>query len=251
MKADKLFKFVFVNLLVTCLFFSCTKDFEEINTNTRVLSELDASTVGNVYARCQYVGFWTQKWALIEQSIFTDHYCQYFANTQNFFPFDRYVLKDNPLNNTWNGFYNGHAGNLALVLEATDPAVNPGSETMYALAQIWRVITYERIANYWGPIPYFEAGNKSSEVFYDSEEEIYKSFFPTLDAALVILNANQGGNAFGTHDQIYGGDINRWITFTNTLRLRLALRISEVEPAQAQAVHTQQSSWFAQYDPME
>jgi len=235
MKAVKLMKLVFVCLFVTCLFFGCTEDFEEINTNTRVLSELEASTIGNVYASCQYVGFWTQKWALIQQSIFTDHYCQYFANTQNFFPFDRYVLKDSPLNNTWNGFYNGHAGNLALVLEATDPAVNPGSETMHALAQIWRVVTFERFANSWGPIPYVEGGNNASEVFYDSEDDIYKSFFPPPDAALVILNTNQGGNAFGAHDQIYGGDIDRWIIFANTLRLRLAMRISEVEPALAQA----------------
>ena len=240
MKTVNLMKFAFVNLLVTFLFSGCTEDFEEINTNQRALSELDASTIGNVYARCQYVGFVADKPGpgmtnLVYSHVFVNFYCQYFANTQPFHPFDRYMLKDNPLNNLWNLFYNSHAGNLALVLEATDPDVNPGFETMHALAQIWRVITYERIANIWGPIPYFEAGNKANEVFYDSEEEIYRSFFTTLDEALLILNANQGGNAFGAHDQIYKGDIDKWIIFANTLRLRLALRISEAEPVLAQA----------------
>ena len=58
--------------------------------------------------------------------------------------------------------------------------------------------------------------------------------FTTLDDALAILNANQGGNAYGANDQIYGGDIDKWIIFANTLRLRLAMRISDVEPALAQ-----------------
>jgi hypothetical protein len=236
MKGAKLMKVVFTCLFYTCLFFGCTGDFEEINTNPRVLTELDASTIGNMYARCQYVGFVTQPgFPLSSQHIFVNHYCQYFANTQNFFPFDRYVLLDRPLNITWNTFYLSLAGNLALVLEATDPTVNPGFETNHALAQIWRVITYERMANYWGPIPYFQTSNKASEVSYDSEEEIYRSFFTTLDDALLILNANKGGNAFGAHDQIYRGDIDKWITFGNTLRLRIAMRISEVEPALAQA----------------
>ena len=240
MKTLAFIKFVFISLFFIYFLTGCTEDFEEINTNQRVLSELDVNTVGNMYARCQYVGFVADKPGpngsnLVYSHVFVSHYCQYFANTQTFFPFDRYALIDRPLKFLWDLFYNRHAGNLALVLEATDPEVNPGYETMHALAQIWRVITFERMANLWGPIPYFEAGNKATSVSYDSEEDIYRSFFSTLDEALLVLNANKGGNAFGAHDQIYGGNIDNWIIFTNTLRLRLAMRISEAEPGLAQA----------------
>ncbi len=86
------------------------------------------------------------------------------------------------------------------------------------IAQIWRVIVYERIANYWGPIPYSQVNNGEPDVPYDSERDIYLSFFNTLDDALGILNHNRGGNAFGANDQIYGGDIDKWITFANTLQ---------------------------------
>jgi hypothetical protein len=168
------------------------------------------------------------------QNLFADHYCQYFANTQNAFSSDRYVLVGGWLNGAWNAFYSSVAGNLGELLESTDPAENPGFETLHALAQIWRVIVYERIANYWGPIPYTQVNNGEPSVPYDSEREIYLSFFTTLDNALAILNANQGGNAYGANDQIYGGDIDKWIVFANTLRLRLALRISNVEPGIAQ-----------------
>ena len=37
------------------------------------------------------------------------------------------------------------------------------------------------------------------------------------------------------NDQIYGGDASKWLTFANTLRLRLAMRVSEVDPGLAQA----------------
>ncbi len=69
---------------------------------------------------------------------------------------------------------------------------------------------------------------------YDSESDMYHSFFTQLDASLATLNANSGGKAFGDNDQIYDGDIDSWIIFANTLRLRLALRISEVDPGLAQ-----------------
>jgi hypothetical protein len=144
-------------------------------------------------------------------------------------------LKGGWLNGVWIQFFRFVSGDLGEVLAVTDPVENPGYETLWAVAQIYRVILYERIANYWGPIPYSQANNAESVVPYDSEEDIYKSFFTTLDDALAILNANKGGNAFSTHDQIYSGDIDRWITFANTLRLRIAMRISEVEPALAQS----------------
>jgi hypothetical protein len=185
-----------------------------------------------MYAFVQYRGFFIKN-PQIPKNLFADHYCQYFANTQKAFPSDRYVLPPRWLTGTWLTFYPSLSVNLGEVLEATDPVENPGFETMHALAQIWRVIVYERIANYWGPIPYSQVNNAESAIPYDSEEDIYKSFFTTLDDALAILNANKGGNAFGTHDQIYGGDIDRWIIFANTLRLRIAMRISEVEPAMA------------------
>jgi len=236
MKRTDLSNIAFAGLLVSCLFFGCTKDFEEINTDEKVLSELDAATIGNTYAAVQYYGFFMY-YHQTSQNLFADHYCQYFANTQRAFPTDRYVLVSGWLNHAWGQWYGWHPvpSNLGEVLAATDPVENPGSETMHALAQIWRVIVFERMANYWGPIPYSQVNNEESVVPYDSEEDIYKSFFTTLDDALAILNANQGGNAFGTHDQIYSGDIDKWITFANTLRLRIAMRISEVEPSLAQA----------------
>ncbi len=229
MKTYKLMKFVVTGLLMIFMFFGCTDDFEELNTNERVLTELDAALLGNIFARVQHRGFWTTS-PQIAQNLFADHFAQYYANTQTKFPSDRYNLVGGWLNGAWRQFYGDIAGNLGVVLEGTDPVENPGFETFYAVAQIYRVVIYEHVTNYWGPIPYSQTNNGESAVPYDSEKDIYMSFFTTLDEALAILNQNKGGNAFGANDQIYGGDIDKWIIFANTIRLRIAMRISSVEP---------------------
>jgi hypothetical protein len=50
-----------------------------------------------------------------------------------------------------------------------------------------------------------------------------------------VLKANPGGNAFGSNDLIYAGDVSKWLVFANTLRLRLALRVRFADPGLAQA----------------
>src|SRR5690606_35489463 len=70
---------------------------------------------------------------------------------------------------------------------------------------------------------------------YDSQEAIYRDFFVQLDQAVAVLKANPGATAFVGHDQIYGGSADKWLTFANSLRLRLALRVKYVDPALAKA----------------
>lgn len=50
MKTNKLINIFLSGLLGVFLFSGCTGDFEKINTNNRVLAEIDAATIGNVYA---------------------------------------------------------------------------------------------------------------------------------------------------------------------------------------------------------
>lgn len=220
-------------LFIGLLFTGCTEDFEEINSNDRVLRELDPATIGKVYGYCQYEGLTI--FLNYSQNIYGDHFAQYFANTKSTFNWDRYNLGGGPLENTWMNFYLKAAANLAVILEDTDPANGlAGFETQHALLQIWKVFLYHRITDYWGPIPYSEVGNSKTSVPYDSQEFIYNDFFVKLDAALDVLDQHAGGNAFGTNDQIYNGDIDSWRRFGNTLRLRLALRISNVQSDKAQ-----------------
>lgn len=210
---------------------SCTNSYEEINTNKTKLTALDASAVGNAFAAAQYRSV-QASWQTF-QSLFADLQGQYFANVAQNFPSDRNVMVGNWLNGAWSGFYGQAIPPLLGVLESTKPGGPNENPTMYAIANIWKVYMYLPRTDYWGPIPYSQVGNGQNSVEYDSQESIYKDFLTTLAASTATLAAAKGTNVYGTNDQLYGGSVDKWILFGNTLRLRVAMRMSKVEPALA------------------
>lgn len=210
---------------------SCTDKFEEYNTDTTRLTELDASAVGNAFAASQHRGVMFS-WQLF-QSLFGDLQAQYYGNIAQNFPSDRNVMVGNWLNGAFNGFYNSAVPPLLGVLENTAPGGKAANPAVYAIANIWKVRMYQPMTDYWGPIPYSAVGNGLKSVNYDAQDVIYKDFLTTLAKSTADLAAFKGKNVLGNNDLIYGGDVDKWILFANTLRLRIAIRISGVEPALA------------------
>ncbi|WP_047446097.1 RagB/SusD family nutrient uptake outer membrane protein [Alistipes sp. ZOR0009] len=109
---------------------------------------------------------------------------------------------------------------------------------VYGVALILKVAGMHRCTDLYGPIPYskYGAGTVTSE--YDSQEAIYNQFFAELDEAIGYLDAHLNGpesavNRLGAADYIYKGNYKKWIQWANSLRLRLAIRISKVNPAKA------------------
>ena len=112
---------------------------------------------------------------------------------------------------------------------------------LYSLGLIFKVFCGHRLVDVFGPLPYSLYGT-SSDVKFDSEEEAYNLFFTELTSAVDALTKAETDNPDA--DQIrykkfdksrYGGNYATWIKVANTLRLRLAMRISLVNPVKAQA----------------
>jgi len=107
-----------------------------------------------------------------------------------------------------------------------------------ALASLLRVAIMHRLTDQYGPIPYskvVEDRKNSLTVAYDTQQEVYTKMFGELDAALAVLEDNQtlSTEAFGEYDLVYGGDLKKWIRFANSLKLRMAMRLTEVAPETA------------------
>jgi hypothetical protein len=122
------------------------------------------------------------------------------------------------------------APQLSAIVESASP-----SSPEYALANIIWVTGFHKVTDYWGPIPYFQVsgGIPDRSVAYDPQDKIYDDFFKKLTAAVNVLKSNPSAVPFGNFDMIYAGNVSKWIKYANTLRLRLALRISKVDPARA------------------
>ncbi|WP_200837113.1 SusD/RagB family nutrient-binding outer membrane lipoprotein [Dyadobacter sp. 3J3] len=208
----------------------CTGDFEEMNTSK---TKLTAAAVGQdelpfLFSRAQQQASYSGGTYQIAQNLFADLYAQYFATTATYFPSDRYVMRFDWLTGHWNPIYTDVVPQLKKVFELTDP-----TSAEYNLASIMWVYAFHRVTDYYGPVPYFDAGNGENTVKYDAQNLIYDDFFKRLAAATTALKAKTSEKPYDTFDIMYGGDVNKWIKFANTLRLRLALRISKVDPARA------------------
>ena len=105
-----------------------------------------------------------------------------------------------------------------------------------ALATIVKVEGMHRIADTFGPIPYVNYGSSS---LYDALDLVYNKFFEELDNAIEVLsnyvNGNVDAKLMSDYDCVYGGDVEKWVKFANTLRLRLAIRVSYANPTLAEA----------------
>lgn len=107
-----------------------------------------------------------------------------------------------------------------------------------ALANIVKVLAMSRITDMYGPLPYTKFGNGDFSIPYDSQEIIYDSFFKELDDAITVLYDMYQKDAtvkvLEKYDYIYNGNMESWIRFANSLKLRLAMRIVYANSGKAQ-----------------
>ncbi len=129
----------------------------------------------------------------------------------------------------WNIYWNCNSL-LTDVLQLTAPGSEYENANSNAMARIWKVYIIHRLTDIYGDLPYFEGGQSKQGIInpsYDTQQEIYIDLFGQLDQAIIDLSAEVPGQ-FKTQDIIYSGDIEKWIRFGNTLRLRMALRLNYV-----------------------
>lgn len=222
-----------IYLPLVCISFllaSCTKKYPEINTDRNTIATIGASELPFLFARAQKEAtpsIWNYQ---IAQNLFADQYAQYIANTATYFPSDRLVIRMDWVGAAFNPIYTTVVPQLQSIFTAADPA-----SAEYALANVLWVVVFHKVTDYWGPIPYFKAGTPGNAVPYDPQDKIYDDFFKRLTAAVTVLKGKTTEKPYGAFDIMYAGDVNKWIKFANTLRLRLAMRISKVDPARAKA----------------
>ncbi|MEH0152513.1 SusD/RagB family nutrient-binding outer membrane lipoprotein [Limibacter armeniacum] len=224
-------------LMLLCLFMTaaCTEDFEEINRSPTSATTIDPSLL---FTRSLVTGAGIsyRVYQLVHQTS-TGYWSQHWANIQPAFSGD--IYEPSPGNGIWSYYYsrtyfaplNLNYETLKLLNEI-DP--NP---MKLACAKIWNVYMFSLMTDMYGDIPYTEAFI-NNEPKFDKQSEIYAAFFTTLDEAIKMIKDNQGLGypSFGTADVLFNGDLEKWIRFANAQKLRLGMRISNVDAAKAQEV---------------
>jgi len=223
-------KLVCLAFIVIVSFNACTSEFDELNTSKTQLATLGENEYPFLFSKAQTeasYAFWKYQ---VAQNLFADLYAQYYATTATYFPSDRNVIRMDWMQWHWRPIYTSCMPQLKVLLKETDP-----SSAENALASIMWVYAFHRVTDYYGPIPYFKAGEALPSIPYDAQDKIYDDFFKRLDAAVKVLAGKTSEKPYGNFDLMFKGDVNKWIKFANSLRLRLAVRASNADPARAKA----------------
>lgn len=140
--------------------------------------------------------------------------------------------------NHWRIMYRDVLKNLdeaARVIEETDnPISNPKKANKLAIVEIVSIYAWSNLVETYGNIPYSEALDIDNTLpKYDDALTVYKDLLTRLDAALGSMNSE--GSFDGMDDLIYNGDVALWAKFGNTLKLRMAMVMADVDPALSKA----------------
>ncbi|MDO6491962.1 MULTISPECIES: SusD/RagB family nutrient-binding outer membrane lipoprotein [unclassified Cellulophaga] len=88
---------------------------------------------------------------------------------------------------------------------------------------------YQYLVDLYGDVPYSEANLRSLNTTpkYDDAETVYKANIENLtNAAILALDLPENAENPESQDIIFGGDMDKWAAFANTIKLRMLIRLS-------------------------
>lgn len=222
----KLYKGILV-LALAALAGACDSGLSEINVNPN--DPLDAPSKYLIVQAIRGTSNFTVAGPMNYR--FTGVWAQHFAEIQ-YSDEDRYKFRPVDADNFWDNFYSDPLANLNRIIERNE------SPNHVAIALTLKSLVYQVMTDLWGDIPYSEAlkGDKEDGILtpkYDSQADIYAGLLKDLKDAVAMIDASAG--KFGSEELIYKGNMDNWRKFANSLRLRVAMRLSEVDPTRAAA----------------
>mgnify|MGYP001465266919 CR=1 FL=1 len=222
------------SLLLTVLvfgFFAACSDFDEININPTAASEdqvqveyfINNSIVGAQQdphiAERAFVLYWKAAGRM---------------DRTNTLPVGAY---DDGWTSDYFRYVSGWLNNADTAVEIADKRIANGHLKEYTnnlkqVARIWRVYLLSEMADNFGPLPIngFQGVNPD----FNSLQEVYTFLLTELQEAVAEMDLTiTPPNTIQNNDPAYGYNFAKWVKYGNSMRMRLAMRVSEADPAMA------------------
>ena len=217
-------------LLIVLGLTACKKDFKELNTNPNTPIKVQPSlllrqVIYDYGEEMSYEGF-----------VAGNLLGQYFTMV-DFNLFDRHSLSDPQLGGSpWPILYSNLRDNEIMLEQSR---TTPGQEVYEGPALIMKAYMSAALTDIFGDVPYSEALRGQQGVVtpaYDSQESIYtgpNGILDNLDKGIAALQSYSGNLAL-EGDILFNGDLNAWVTFANSLKIKYLMRISGQENVSAE-----------------
>jgi hypothetical protein len=192
-------------------------------TPTIIFPSAVMSTAGRVGGDLAILGgIWGQYWTQ--------------SSTANQYKYiDAYNVKSADLNGSYTELFSGALNDYKSVIQKSNETAN---WKYLLMATVMRAYTYQVLVDLYDQVPFSEAlqGNANLQPRFEDGYTIYQALLGEINAALA---KDYKSGALGTKEQaadlIFGGNMDRWEEFANTLKLKMYLRMVNKKPAEAQA----------------
>ncbi|EAR11772.1 hypothetical protein PI23P_01170 [Polaribacter irgensii 23-P] len=215
-------KIKYIIVIFAFTFASCTTDFEEINTNPNAPVSVQPKVllrqvIYDFGANMSFEGF-------VAGDLLAQH-----RTALDFNLFDRHDLKSPQLGgNPWPIFFTNLRDNEIILKQAR---ATPAFAVYEGPALILKAYMAAGLTDLFGDVPYFEAFNGIDGTvtpLYDLQEDIYQNengILDNIDKGIAAINAYTGSIPL-EGDILYNGDLNAWIKFATSLKIKYLIRIS-------------------------
>lgn len=208
------------------IFTACENQFDEFNENPNAPANapaqfvlpgalVDLSYYTDYQLPINYIGLWVQQHA---SGAYPEE--------------DQYSPRLNDINVFWNNLYDNSMKDFRHIIDK-------GTPNQVAVGKIMSAYGFMVLTDLWGDVPYSQAlqaekGDDFLTPGYDAQADVYTGIIQDLDDAVKMMDKS-AIDGFGSEDLVYGGDLDLWEKFANSLRLRAFLHLSEVDPVTSEA----------------
>lgn len=223
-------KKILILLGIVVMFGSCDEGFEELNVNPTKPTQLEPATKLTFIQL--YTGGSSYVATLFYNVIHMMQNVQHLNNTS----YASFLYKEGNTHQLFEEQFSNTVKNIVDLEEQLKASTSPTAETDLAIARVQKVLIFSRLTDAYGDIPYSEAGKGFIEGIrfpkYDKQSDIYQGMLETLERSAATLNTGTP-SSYGTADLLFAGDTQKWEKFANSLMLRLAMRMVNVDDAAA------------------
>jgi hypothetical protein len=222
----KMKKIILTTILsVTLVFVSCLSDdqYENLNRDPKNPTEVAADFVYNAAVK-----------SLVDQMTSINvnvNVFRFFAQTNTtttYYEEPNYDLTTRTIPDThWSEMYRDVLLDLKTAKEivaADGELTDSEKKARIAQAEVLMIYTFHQMVDTWGDIPYSEALTDETLPKYDDAATIYSDLISRLNAAMPDLS----GSGFTDADLLYSGNSAAWLKFANSLKLRIGIRLTDV-----------------------
>lgn len=247
MSIDKRILCLFISCITGAFLFACTGGFRDMNTDKSGITDEQMQIDYNhlcvpfdVIQQGIYFNYDFGKgknWPFqLMQNLNADMFCGYMMDYK---PHNGGSHNsDYNLQDGWNGANWLYTyGYILPQIKKSEDSTYLKYPILHAVTKVLKVEVMHRITDMYGPVVYSSFGHEEGDYAPDTQQEVYMAFFDDLDLAVELFTANAERSTeiaiVKKFDVLLDGELDSWVKFANSLRMRLAIRIAMSDPQKA------------------